>query len=228
MKRNMVPLLGIAFVVAIISTGVFYGLFAGRLRSASADVPGQTILVAARDLDRGTVVQAKDMRRSQLKGTLRGSFSKPEELEGATLLASAKENEPLIEDRLALRVPKTGAATGSVPPGMRAVSIRVAESDGILPLLHPTARIDVQAVLDKNNVVQLRTVLQNVEVLAVGAPGANRSPLTVVTVLTRAQDADALALADAGAQIRLALRNPLDEGVSPRRSMALGSVFQGQ
>ena len=32
-KNNLVKLLGIAFVVAIISTGVFYGLFVSKLSS---------------------------------------------------------------------------------------------------------------------------------------------------------------------------------------------------
>ena len=59
MKKNLVPLLGIAFVVAIISTGIFYGLFVGKLKSAS--VPSQSIVVAARNLDRGTALQAADV-----------------------------------------------------------------------------------------------------------------------------------------------------------------------
>ncbi len=85
MKRNLVPLLGIAFVVAIISTGVFYGLFAGKLRSSS-ELPGHAIVVAARDLDRGTVIQPSDLRVSEVQGVLGGAFSKPEDAAGATLL----------------------------------------------------------------------------------------------------------------------------------------------
>jgi flagella basal body P-ring formation protein FlgA len=70
MKKNMVPLLGIAFIVAIISTGVFYGLFAGKLRSSS-ELPSHGIVVAARDLDRGTVIQASDLRISEIKARCR-------------------------------------------------------------------------------------------------------------------------------------------------------------
>jgi hypothetical protein len=39
MKKNLVPLLGIAFVVAIVSTGIFYGLFVGRLKTAAVAGP---------------------------------------------------------------------------------------------------------------------------------------------------------------------------------------------
>ena len=60
MKKNLVPLLGIAFVVAIVSTGIFYGLFVGRLKSAT--LPGPSIVVAARSLDRGYSLQAADVK----------------------------------------------------------------------------------------------------------------------------------------------------------------------
>jgi Flp pilus assembly protein CpaB len=227
MKRNMVPLLGIAFVVAIISTGVFYGLFAGKLRSSSAELNGRPIVVAARELERGRVVEAADLRVSQMRGTLSGSFSKREELLGATLVLPVKENEPFLQDRVVLRAPASGESGGSVSSGMRAISIRVAESDGVVNLLHPGSKIDIQAVSDRNGIVELRTILQNVEVLAVTPPSdPNRGGARIVAVLTRAHEADVVALADSGARIRVALRNPLDEATSPPRPLTLASVFR--
>jgi len=227
MKRNMVPLLGIAFVVAIISTGVFYGLFAGKLRSSSTELNGRPIVVAARDLERGSVVETADLRVSQMRGTLSGSFSKPEELLGATLVLPVKENEPFLQDRVVLRAPASGASGGNLSSGMRAISIRVAESDGVVNLLHPGSKIDIQAVSDRNGSVELRTILQNVEVLAVTPPSdPNRSGVRVVAVLTRAQDADVVALADSAARIRVALRNPLDDATSSPRPVSLASVFR--
>jgi pilus assembly protein CpaB len=229
MKRNMVPLLGIAFVVAIISTGIFYGLFAGKLRSSS-DIPGHSVVVAARDLDRGTVVQSSDLQISGAAGILTGSFSKPEEAVGAVLLTPLKAGEPLLAERVASRVSGGGSSNGMVPSGMRAISIRVTGSDGLLGLLRPGARVDLQAVSDRDNRVELRNVLQNVEVLAVSLPDANssRGAGAIVTVLTHAQDADVVALSDAGAKIRVALRNPLDEATTTHRAMALASVFSNQ
>jgi len=231
MKRNIVPLLGIAFVVAIVSTGVFYGLFAGRMRSASNELPGQTIVVAARDLDRGTVVKSSDLAVSQLKGRLKGSFSKPEDAVGATLLERVQQNEPLLEDRVASRDPAVGgAAKGTVPAGMRVVSIRVSESTGVVNLLHAGNKVDIQAVLEHNGTSELRTIVQNVEVLAVSPqtePVPGRQPAPVLTLLVRAGDADAIALADSGARIRVALRNPLDDSAPPRHALELASVFSG-
>src|SRR5271154_6047542 len=124
MKRNMVPLLGIAFVVAIISTGIFYGLFAGKLRSSS-EMPGHAIVVAARDLDRGTVIQPSDLRVSEVQGVLGGAFSKPEEAAGATLLTSIRASEPLLEDRVSQPASHADGNGGLVPSGMRAVTMHI-------------------------------------------------------------------------------------------------------
>ncbi len=228
MKRNIVPLLGIAFVVAIISTGIFYGLFAGKLRSSVGDVPTQSIVVAARALKPGTVLHAEDLRVSEVKGAWKGGFSKPEDLEGVTVLQAVQQNEPILQDRVASSDAKSGQGAEGVPAGMRAVSIRVAESSGVVGLLRPGTKVDVQAVSHRENSAELRTILQNVEVLAVSPqpePAAGNQALPVVTVLTRAQDADLIALADSGARIRLSLRNPLDNGAAPRHSMGLASVF---
>src|SRR5580698_9876265 len=226
MKRNMVPLLAIAFVVAIISTGVFYGLFAGKLR-ASSDVPGHAIGVAALDLDRGTVIQPNDVRISEVQGVLGGAFSKPEDVAGVTLLASLRANEPLLEERVSPRFSDAQAAGGPVPTGMRAVSMHVFQSESLLSLLHPGSRVDLQAVSERNGPAELRTVLENVQVLAVSPPDANgnRPAGAVVTVLIKAQDTDMVALADAGSRIRVALRNPSDHGTTPRHPLALAALF---
>jgi len=229
MKRNIVPLLGIAFVVAIASTGIFYGLFAGRLRSSVGEPVRQSIVVAARNLNPGTVIQLTDLRPSEVKGSLKGGFQKPDELVGGTVLRAVLQNEPILQDRVAWRDAKSGQGAAGVPAGMRAVSIRVAESSGVIGLLRPGNKVDVQAVSHRETSAELRTILQNVEVLAVSpqpeSAGGNQPPVPVVTVLARAQDSDLIALADSGARIRLALRNPLDDATSPRRSMALASIF---
>ena len=230
MKRNMVPLLGIAFVVAIICTGIFYGLFAGKLHSKPTEI-GQSIVVAARDLDRGTVLKPGDLKTVQVQGTLAGSFAKVEAVEGATLLDPIQKDEPFLQRRVASSDPKSPSESGGIASGMRAVSIRIAESSGLMSMLRSGSRIDVQAVSDRNGTSELRTILQNVEVLRVNPQlepvGNNRPPVPVATVLVPAQYADLIALADSAARIRLTLRNPVDDATASRRSMSLAAVFGG-
>ena len=229
MKRNMVPLLGIAFVAAIVATGVVYGLFGGRLRAKAPELTGQSIVVAARDLDRGSVIKADDLQVSQVKGALKGSYSKVDDAVGATLLEAVQKNEPLLEGRVASLDPKGTGAGGGIASGMRAVSIRVAESSGVMGLLHAGSRVDLQAASERNGPTELRTILQNVEVLRVNPqlePAANsRFPVPVATMLVPVQYADIVALADTGARLRITLRNPLDEATAPRHALGLASVF---
>lgn len=224
----MIPLLGIAFVVAIISTGVFYGLFAGKLRS-STEIPSHAIVVAARDLDRGTVIQPSDLRVSEVQGILGGAYSKPEQAAGATLLTAIKANEPLLEERVAPPVSEAAGTGGTVPKGMRAVTMHVFQSESVLNLVRPGSRVDLQAVSDRSGAAELRTVLENVQILAVNAADANgnRPSGGILTVLIRAQEADRVALADAGSRIRVALRNPLDEEKTPHHSLQLAALFSG-
>ena len=225
MKKNMLPLLGIAFIVAIVSTGVFYGLFAGKLRSSS-ELPSHAIVVAARDLDRGTVIQPGDVRVAEIQGVLRGSFSKPQDAAGATLLTALKANEPLLEERVTPRVSDAARAGGPVPGGMRAITLHIFQSESLLNMLRPGSRVDLQAVADRNG-AELRTVLEKVQVLQISPADANgnRPAGAAVTVLVGAPEVDTVALADAGSRIRLALRNPMDEEVTPRRAISLAQVF---
>jgi pilus assembly protein CpaB len=229
LKKNLAPLLGIAFVVALISTGVFYGLFAGRLRATTAELPKQTILVAARKIERGAVVSTADLRASELRSArpLTGSFSRPEQVVGATVLEPVEENEPLTS-RVTVHGSRAGGPAG-VPAGMRALSIHVSGSSGVLSLLRPGYKVDIQALADRGNALELRTILQNIEVLSIaaqaeaGPPGYPAGP--AITVLTRPEDSDVLALADAAGRLRLALRNPLDLDARHRPTLALAALF---
>ena len=208
MKKNMVPLLGIAFVVAIISTGVFYGLFAGRLKSSETGASAHGVLVAAHDLEPGVVLGSEDVRTVKIPGALAGSFSNPNQVVGSTLLAAVKQNEPLLDSRLASKDGKEGGTSGPVPAGMRALSVHVSQSEGLAVLLHAGSKVDLQSVVEKNGTVGLHTILENVEVLAVNPQP--QAPVFAMTVLVPANVAEMVALADAGSHVRVALRNPLD------------------
>ena len=228
MKRNLVPLIAIAFVVAAISTGVFYGLFAGRLR-ANAELPRQTLVVAARDLEPGTVLKDTDVRVSEIHGgeLLKGSFDNPEKLAGATLSARLQAGEPITESHVSVKNMRSPDGPSAVPSGMRAVSVHVYESDALAPLLHPGSHVDLQAYLASNNAPpELRTILQNIEVLGVTTqPENTRNPGLFVTVLTRPADADLLAVADSFARLRVALRNPVDTDAGQRRVLPVSALF---
>ena len=225
MKRNLVPLLGIAFVVAIISTGIFYGLFVGRLKSGAA-TPGQTIVVAARNLDRGATLQPADVKLAPWGATdsPQGAFTALNQVTGLTLISSLQENEPVLQSRVASRTSGAGAGLG-IAPGMRAVSIHATDSSGVVSILRPGHKVDVQLVTTQGSSPELRTILQNIEVLAVNAQGEGRAN-PVITLLVNPEGADMAGLGDSAAHLRLLLRNPLDDGKSDLRRVTLPAILQ--
>ncbi|MEO7652366.1 MAG: Flp pilus assembly protein CpaB [Bryobacteraceae bacterium] len=229
MKRNqLVPLLGIAFVVAIVSTGIFYGLFVSKLRSGGATPGGPKVVVAAKSVERGAVIQKSDLKLASWGSPdmPKGAFTSLDKMEGLTALSPLQENEPLLESRVASKDSGMGFAAG-VPGGMRAVSVHVSDSSGVISLLRPGHRVDVQLVSNVGLPGELRTILQNAEVLALNGQVEGRGN-PVVTLLVKPEEADAVGLGDSSARLRFSLRNPLDKERPPAKRMTLPPLFQGK
>ena len=143
MRKKLVPLFAIAFVVAVISTAVFYSLFATRLSGAPATRgPQSSVVIATRDLTPGTVLSGQDVRVITWTGDQppAGVYSATEQVAGKTVFQPVSRGEPLTEPRLAA---KDGTGIG-VPEGMRAVSVHVSDSSGVVALLKPGYKVDVQ------------------------------------------------------------------------------------
>lgn len=215
MKRNLFPFLGIAFVVAIVATGVFYGLFVGKISGAgpAAGKPAG-VVVMSRPVARGVVLTAADVRLMPA-GAERpdGALSSVSEVVGRTVVAPMAANEPV---KLSGLSDARGAATLVIPKGMRAMSLRVADSAGLVPYLRPGNRVDVQAIRPGAGEAQAPALLSNVEVLNVYAdPSPQPSPVAVVNVLVPARDVEKVAVADSLAKVRIVLRNPEDTEEAP-------------
>jgi pilus assembly protein CpaB len=223
MKKNLIPLLGIAFVVAMLATGIFYWLFVGRVKNG-VSASGNSIVVAARNLERGAAVQPADVKLVPWGGpdAPTGTFTDVSAVSGLTLIASVQQNEPVVLSRVASRNSGVGAGLG-IAPGMRAISVHATDSSGIVGMLRPGHKVDVQLV---SNQAELRTILQNIEVLAVNATGDGHSPNPVVTLLVDPEGGDMAGLGDSTAHVRLALRNPLDEGKPDQRRVTVPGMLQ--
>lgn len=228
-KENLVKLVGVALVVAIISTGIFYGVFASKLNSDTGS--GQTLVVAAKALKSGTVLVAADLKTISWPSPQlpKGAYQTPQELVGSTVFDSIAEEEPVLATRLAS--PQSGAGAG-VPAGMRAVSVHVSDSSGVLALLRGGQKVDVQVVVgrgEKPGNVEVRTALEDMTVLSVqpqAEQGSQGQSLPVVTLLAKPAEVDVLAAADSGARVRLSLRNPLDRSARTSATLTLGNVMR--
>lgn len=229
-QNNLVKLLGIALVVAIIATGVFYGLFVNKLSSSTGS--GKMVVVAAKPIPIGTVLGAADVQSMPwpVDSTLAGAFDAVPQVAGRTVIVPLAQGEPVLASRLAST--EKGSGGSGVPAGMRAVSVHVSDSNGVLAQLGPGQKVDVQVLINRkipNAGPELRTILEAVPVLSVNPqpePSSQGSNLPAVILLTNPADADVLALADSGARVRLALRNPLDNVTRPRASLTLDSILR--
>jgi len=111
--------------------------------------------------------------------------------------------------------------------------VHVSDSSGVLNLLAPGQKVDVQVLVARkvnNAEPELRTILEGIQVLAVNPqpePSSQGVTLPAVTLLTNPADADTLALADSGARVRLALRNPLDNATRARTAVTLDAILRG-
>lgn len=228
-KNNILKLLGIALIVTIVSTGIFYGLFVGKLTSSQGTE--KTLVVAAKALKVGTQLQATDLRTIPWPAQQplpEGFYGSADQVAGNTVFDPIGEGEPVTASRLATS--KSGGGGSGVPAGMRAVSVHVTDSTGVLALLRSGQKVDAQVVIKaKDAGAEVRTALEDLSVLSV-TPQAEMSSqgfnLPVVTLLANPAEADILAAADSGARVRLTLRNPLDGSTRVRAPLTVDAVMR--
>ena len=122
-----------------------------------------------------------------------------------------------------------------IPPGMRAVPVRVNEVVGVAGFVVPGMRVDVMISGsrpngDSNLGTLTRTMLQNLEVLSAGTdfkkdPEGKPAQVQVINLLVTPEQAEILSLASSQTQIQLSLRNPLDRDVTKTPGTALALLF---
>ena len=99
-----------------------------------------------------------------------GAFAKMDEVVDRGLIATVAENEPLTETKLAPLEAGAGLPP-SIPPGMRAISVKVNEVIGVAGFVVPGTRVDVMVTLTNRQAQQdsmTRVVVSNVQVLTAG------------------------------------------------------------
>ncbi|HOL73378.1 MAG TPA: Flp pilus assembly protein CpaB [Bryobacteraceae bacterium] len=237
MNKRFLSVLIFALIVAGGATLIFYRLVSSRLSAVPNPVPTTEITVAARDLPVGTLIRETDLSTAQWSGSVpQLAVTKKEDLVGRGVVSPIYQGEPILETRLAPKGAGAGLAA-TIPPGMRAVAIRVNEIIGVAGFVVPGMRVDVLiAGKPPDSPASLgtlsRTLLQNIEVLSAGQniqKDAEGKPISVpvVNLLVTPEQAEALSLASNETKIQLVLRNPLDTTVAKTPGTALSRLFTG-
>jgi pilus assembly protein CpaB len=237
MNRRFVTVLAFAFAVAAIATLLFYRLVAGRLSSTQKPEGTSKVLVASRNLTVGALLRDVDIRDREWLGSVpNNAILKREDIVGRGVLAPVYEGEPFVETRLAPKGAGAGLAA-MIPPGMRAVAVRVNEVVGVAGFVVPGMRVDVLIAGSPPNAppdlgMLAKTLLQNIEVLSAGqniqkdAEGKPAS-VPVVNLLVTPEQAEVLSLASSETRIQLVLRNPLDTQAAKTPGTAVAHLFAG-
>jgi pilus assembly protein CpaB len=211
-----------------------------KLPGRTVTMPTKSVVVAATDLDLGTELRRDDIRIIQWPANAvpANAISTPEEVIGRGLILPVIQNEPILPMKLASKEAGAGLPP-AIPPGLRAISVRVNEVIGVAGYVLPGTRVDVVATVnpgDQRREITSKVILTNVQVLAAGTKIDRETDknkpiaVTVVTLLVDPNEAERLTLASNEGKIQLALRNPLDKestvtaGVRP--AMLLGLIPQ--
>jgi pilus assembly protein CpaB len=215
MRRTRPRVSRVMFVLSAALAVVATMAVQARLRTlearAASGGPERTVVVAAADLGRGTVLEAAMLRVKELSERYLppGWISDPTEVTGRVLAGPVAAGEPITEPRIA---PPGGPIASLVPPGLRAVAVPSA-----LPsrAVVPGDLVEVHATYATGQ-PYTETIVTGAEVLTVLSASSFReegsAPATLL-ILVGPEAAERLAHARAFADLSIAL-------VSPGSSMA--------
>lgn len=209
-----------------------------RLKSLDAlaqrkPVSTQTMVVAARPLRFGNELNHTALREiSWPEGALpAGSFTTAQELLAGgrrVVLAAIEPNEPVLASKI------TGSGqratlSAVIGPGMKAVTIRVNDVDGVAGFVLPGDRVDILMTRQLEKTAATNdVVLQNARVLAIDQVADERtdkpSVVKAVTLEVDITGAQRISLASQVGSLSLALRKAGDSDAMNTRLITLADL----
>jgi pilus assembly protein CpaB len=195
-----------------------------------------TLVVANKALRYGNEVSANALKETPWPSEAipAGSFSKISELTATrrVVLTAIEANEPILAWKL------TGSGqratlSATLEPGMKAVTIRVNDVEGVGGFVLPGDRVDVSLTRQVDKGVGTNdVVLQNIKVLAIdqSADERNDKPLIAksVTIEVDPMSAQKIALATTVGTLSLMLRKAGDASAEATRRITLSDLVTGQ
>ncbi|MBV8550504.1 MAG: Flp pilus assembly protein CpaB [Acidobacteriaceae bacterium] len=234
MNRKLSSILLIAFLVAAASSYLVYRLV-GRQIGATQQAPTNKIIVAAHDLEIGTIIHDTDLSMAEWVGALpKGALVAKDAVVGRGVVSALYQGEPILNSRLAA-AGSGGGLAATIRPGMRACAVKVDDVVGVAGFVVPGMRVDVlvsgTAPGDPTaGGPEVKTLLQNIEVLSAGTDiqkdnEGKPKQVQVVNLLVTPEQAQLLSLASNQTKIQLVLRNPLDTDTPKTPLIAMASLF---
>ncbi len=233
-------------MIIILAVSVTCGLLASLLvlryvrqqeaRARAARLELRPVVIATADLPIGTrlTVSHVAVRAWPKDGLPQGAVAEPGEVLGRIVRGEIAHDEPILEHRLFSKdlAGAPGIMSVLVPSGKRAMAIGVNEVIGVSGFILPKDRVDVIATkTDQPTSKSAETILQNVEVLAVGKrfeqEGKQNIEVPTVTLAVTPEQAQQLALALQEGKIHVALRSVMDTQVTRLAAITRSSAIGG-
>jgi len=238
MNRNTrtVVVVVVAMLLATVASLGIYRVVAAQPAREGDVIQMVDVVVADHPLPLGTRLTKDHVKlvKWPAETQVPGAFAKVDDVLDRGLIATLEANEPLIAAKLAPLAAGAGLPP-SIPPGMRAISVKVNEVVGVAGFVVPGTRVDVMVTLTNRQAQQgsvTRVVLSNVQVLTAGtridqenAKDGKPIPSTVVTLLVSPEDGERVVLAASEGQITLTLRNPLDTVATTTSGTRTGALL---
>jgi len=237
MNRRLLTILTLAFIVACACSLLVYRMVGNRVSAVKKQATTQ-VVAAASDLKLGTVLASSNLTTIAIAGSLpQGAILKPADAIGRGVVSDLYKGEPILESRLA-PLGSGGGLAATIRKGMRALAVKVDEVVGVAGFVTPGMRVDVLVSGDPPGTFnsatgpEVRTLLQNIEVLSAGTDiqkdtEGKPQPVHVVNLLVTPEQAELLSLASNHThyQIQLVLRNPLDTKTDKLNGYAMSTIF---
>lgn len=238
MRKRLIGVLAFALAVSAGAAFVLYQLIASRMTVGAAPKPATIkVLVAARDLELGALIQDRDVRIEDYLAAPAGALGKKEDIINRGVTVPIHEGTPFYDASLAPKGAGAGFAA-TIPAGMRAFTVHVNEVIGVAGFAVAGMRVDVlvsgvpPSASGENTAGTItRTLLQNIQVLSAGQnyqKDAEGKPVLVqvVNLLVTPEQAEQLTLA-AQQTIQLVLRNPSDKEIVSTPGASTLGIFAG-
>lgn len=204
------------FGALVIAAGATYAVYRTvRDNEASARIQTSPVVVAARDMPEGTIIDRVALIVAQWPTTTvpPGTFASVDSVAGRIARVPIFNGEPIVPGRLAPMGTGPGLEV-KITPGKRAMSFRVNDVSSIAGLIQPNSRVDILLSLNESAEIQRRTAItfmSNMRVLAMGSTpqrAEDGRPIiaSVATIEVTNEEAEILLMAQSLGAIQLVLR----------------------
>ncbi len=209
-----------------------------RMRNLEANrkpIETQTIVVASRPLRFGAELSSSSLRELPWpeNAVPAGAFAKISDLMASgrrVVLTAIEANEPILSSKVT-GPGQRATLSAMIADGMRAVTVRVNDVEGVGGFVLPGDRVDVALtrLADKSNTNDV--VLQNIKVLAIDQTADERadkpSIARSVTLEVSSTDAQKIALASTVGTLALMLRRAGEARAADTRRVTLVDLSNG-